>query len=204
MLKVQKNSRQMPSDKNYTSDKRYSDLLYSALQEKSVLIETDKGKIRYVEYREVNYTQLGSKINLTRQTVAAKFKYLLDNNLIEDDETNKRYILKRLDPSISTLIPFDTLVKLNDTVTYNVISAFAYILNRYYAEQQKPYVFFINQLKEFLGLSITTRSNNHIVTNILQILKLLGLIEYNIITTEDETMKTIYQITQVNNQLREM
>lgn len=52
----------------------------------------------------------------------------------------------------------------------------------------------------FIGISVSGRSNDYIVTDILSILRTLGLIEYELVThTDDGDVKTRYRITKVNN-----
>ena len=90
MLKIQPNSRQIPSNELYTADKKYNDLLYGILQEMSYVGDEN---IRYVNKSDISYVKLAKKLNLTRQTVSTRFKHLLEIGLINYDEANKRYQL---------------------------------------------------------------------------------------------------------------
>lgn len=193
-MKIEDNSRQIPSNKSYTSEKKYSDLLYGVLQEMS---EMDKDKIRFVKKKDVSYSKLAERINLTRQTVSTKFKHLISAGLIVEDISNDRYILKTLDREVASLIPFETLRKLNNTLSHNSISTFVYLLKRYFAEGQHKFIVTLRQIKEFIGISVTTTSNDFVVTDILHVLSLLGLIEYTKVFVEET--KSMYQITAVSN-----
>jgi biotin operon repressor len=197
MLKIQPNSRQIPSNKSYTAEKKYSDLLYGVLQEMSELSVEDGKNIRYVLQRDVSFVRLGDRIGLTRQTVSTKFKHLISTGLIIEDNEKKRYILTNLDRTVSSLIPFDTLRKLNNTLSHNSISTFVYLLNRYIAEGERPYYVTLRQIKEFLGLAVTTSSNDLIITDILQVLSLLGLIVYTKEFVEET--KSMFKVQKVSN-----
>lgn len=201
MLQIQANSRQVPSIKSYTAEKKYSDLLYGVLQEMSELGVEKGEKIRYVKQSDVSYSSLGARIGLTRQTVATKFKYLINVGLIVADDVRKIYILKNLDKAVSSLIPFDTLRKLNNTLSHNSISTFVYLMNRYFAEGQHSYIVTLRQIKEFLGLATTTSSNDEVVKDILQVLKLLGLIDYEKVFVEET--KSMFQVKRVSNLVKE-
>lgn len=201
MLQIQVNSRQMPSNKSYTAEKKYSDLLYGVLQEMSELSVESGEKVRYIKQSDVSYSKLATRINLSRQTVATKFKFLISSGLIVVDDVRKIYILKNLDRTVSSLIPFDTLRKLNNTLSHNSISTFVYLMNRYFAEGQHPYIVTLRQIKEFLGLAITTSSNDIVITDILQVLKLLGLIDYDKVFVEET--KSMFQIKSISNLVRD-
>ena len=201
MLKIQANSRQIPSNKSYTAEKKYSDLLYGVLQEMSELSVEGAQKVRYVDQKNISFVKLAEKTNLTRQTVSTKFKYLISVGLVVEDKERKRYILTDLDRTVSSLIPFDTLRKLNNTLSHNSISTFVYLLNRFIAEGEKPFFVTLRQIKTFLGLAVTTSSNDIIVTDILQVLQLLGLISYGKEFVEDT--KSMFKVFMVTNLVKE-
>lgn len=201
MLTIQPNSRQIPKAKVYTADKKYSDLLYGVLQELSLCEETDDGKIRYVLKKDVKFTELGERIGLTRQTVSTRFKRLIELGLIEEDIENKRYILNVLDRKVASLIPFDTLRKLNNTLSHNCISVFVYLLNMYMAKEERSFKVTLSELKSFIGIAVTTSSNNEVITDILEVLELLGLVKMELIY--DANYHCQYEIFKVNNVIKE-
>ena len=86
MLKIQPNSRQIPSNELYTADKKYNDLLYGTLQEMSYIGDEN---IRYVNKSDISYVKLAQKLNLTRQTVSTRFKHLLEILPENRDEQSK-------------------------------------------------------------------------------------------------------------------
>lgn len=196
MLKVQSNSRQIPSIERYTADKKYNDLLYGVLQEMSYLEE----KNRYVNKKDINFTVLSGKINLSRQTTSSKFKNLIALGLIEYIDKEQRYKLNYLDKSLCSLVPYDTLRAINNTLSQNAISIFVYLLKRYIANGEKEYIVTMGQMKKFIGIAVSTSSNNIIITDILNVLSLIGLIEYAVVMTDKDKSNIV--IKRVNNTIK--
>lgn len=183
MLKIQSNSRQIPSNELYTADKKYNDLLYGILQEMSYI---SKENIRYINKSDINYVKLAQKLNLTRQTVSTRFKHLLEIGLIRYEESDKRYQLCSVDKTLCSLVPFETLRKLNNTLNQNTISIYVYLLKRFIANGEKPYQVLMTQMKKFIGITTSTTSNNIVITDILRILQLLKLIDLEYIKEKKE------------------
>ena len=201
MLQRQADSRQIPKVKTYTASKKYNDLLYGVLQEMSELADECGVKVRYVMEKDISYSQLGTRLGLTRQTVSTKFKNLISLGLIVEDTERKRYVLKQLDQTSGSLIPFKTLKVLNNTLSHNAISTYVYLLNRFIAAGETPYVVTLKQVKEFIGIAASTSSNDEIVTDIFQVLKLIGLIDYGKIF--DEEYKSYFTVKTVRNMIKE-
>ena len=200
MLKIESNSRQVPSIEKYTADKKYSDLLYGSLQEMSYMEKIGDIVTRYVNKSDFTFETLGAKIGLKRVTASAKFKHLIDIGLIEYIEEEKRYKLNYLDKSVSSLIPYETLRKLNNSLNHNSISLFVYLLKRYIANNEKEYNVTMSQMKQFIGIAHTTTSNNEVINDILEVLQLLGLVKYELRQVED---KKLLFITQMNNKVKQ-
>lgn len=196
MLKIQSNSRQIPSIEKYTADKKYNDLLYGVLQEMSYL----EDKNRYVNKKDINFTSLSGRINLSRQTTSSKFKNLIALGLIEYIEEEQRYKLNYLDKTLCSLVPYDTLRAINNTLSQNAISIFVYLLKRYIANGEKEYIVTMGQMKKFIGIAVSTSSNNCIITDILNILSLIGLVEYVIVMTDKDKSNIV--IKRVNNVIK--
>ena len=177
-MKIEKNSRQVPSISTYTADKKYCGLLYGYLQELSYCEVIDGEVTRYVDSSSFNYTTLGEAIGLKRVTASKKFKYLVEElGLIEFIEKEKRYKLINLDKSISSLVPYETLRQLNHSLSQNSISLYVYLMKRWYAEGQNEYQVTMSQMKSFIGIATTTTSNNDVINDILNVLTLLGLVK---------------------------
>lgn len=197
-MKVQSNSRQIPNTKSVTANKDYFDYLYSILQEMSHLEVTPDGRhIRYVDKKEATSTKLAELIRVkSRQTAATRLKKLIDLHLIEDDEVNGRYILTYLERSICTLVPQETLRKMNNALNRYSVSLFVYFMNRYLAAGEKEYVVTMTQMKEYVGIATSTSSNNQKIADIMEILAKLGLIKYEY---RHQDGKTLIHITKVHN-----
>ena len=155
---------------------------------------------RYVDKKDIVFSSLAGRIDLTRQVVSTKFKNLIQLGLIECVEKERRYKLNYLDKSVSALVPFETLRKLNNTLSQNSISLFVYLLKRYIANNQKEFIVTMGQMKRFIGIASNTTSNNEVINDILDVLKMIGLIKTELRNIEDN--KTVIVITQVNNVIK--
>lgn len=200
-MKIEKNSRQIPSSKEICSNKYYSDIVYAYLQ---CISKRDDGN-RYILKKDINYSKIGKLLGLSRQTVSTRFNNLIDLELVElvDD---LKYEMKILPRDYAALIPEKTVQLLVDTLSDNAISTYVYLFNRYIANGEQPFVFTLDQIKNWVGISTKTKSNNEVITNILFVLQKIGLIDYEKISVVDQgstfqNMKSIYQILGVKNKL---
>lgn len=111
------------------------------------------------------------------------------------------YILTQLSKEESFLIPSETLAVLVSALNENSISVYAYLLNRYYANDKERFNFSITGLKDLCGLGINTTSNNYIITNILNVLQKLGLITYSVVTAREKSgqCETRYYLESATN-----
>ena len=198
-MKIEDNSRQVPSIEKYTADKKYSDLLYGVLQEMSYSETIGGVTTRYVNKSDFSYESLGDRIGLKRATTSTKFKNLISLGLISEIPSEKRYRLDYLDKSVASLIPYETLRKLNNSLNHNAISLFVYLLKRYIANNEQEYVVTMAQMKNFIGIASSTTSNNEVITDILEVLKLLGLVDYEYRQVEKD--KTNLFITKMSNKV---
>ena len=203
MLKVQPNSRQMPKAKTICSNKKYYDILYAYLQ--CISQRDEETNKRYFYKKDINFSKLGEIFGLSRQTVSTKFKNLKELGLIEENGSDT-YFLIELSTDLASLIPYNTLKLLTDTLSENAISAYIYLLNCYYSNECRPFQFSLDQVKTYIGISTTTRSNNDVITNILYVLEKIGLIKYSLsaLSQEEDTfqnIKTIYQLDWLTNKL---
>lgn len=203
MLKVQPNSRQMPKTKIICSNKKYYDILYAYLQ---CISERDEiNNKRYFYKKDINFSKLAEIFGLSRQTVSTKFKNLKELGLIEESSP-EIYSLIELNADLASLIPYNTLKLLTDTLSENSISTYIYLLNCYYSNDCRPFQFSLDSIKKYIGISTSTRSNNDIITNILYVLDKIGLIKYSLSTVSQDSdtfqnVKTIYQIDWMTNKL---
>lgn len=198
------NTRQMPKTKEYLAHKGYSDVVYAWLQVNS---SYDKEKdIRYISKKEIKFTRIADELGISRQTVSARFKNLLDEkglNLVKYNEELNRYELIHLDKKLAFLVQKETLRKMVSALNENSINIYVYLYNRFFAEPQ-GFDFTLDQIKRIIGISDKTRSNNYIVTDILEMLELLGLIDYEIKELKSSSeYKTIYHLNKVNGEFKQ-
>ena len=203
-IDIKSNSRQIPKVKEICANKKYFDILYSYLQ--SISKYNQKENIRYFAKKDINFSKLGEQFNMSRQTMSNKFKNLQELGLICDLDA-ENYKLITLEKDIAALIPYDTVKLLTDTLSQNTISTYIYLFNRYFAEGYNSFQFTLDQVKAFIGISIKTRSNNDIITNILYVLEKIGLIRYSLTTLQQDedsfqNVKTIYQLDQLTLTLK--
>ena len=207
-MKIESNSRQMPSTSSVAREKDYCDLLYAWLQcnsERGSLDKPDrrihKSKIKWTAI-EKDFTRTLSDGSvdkvMSRKTIAKYFNHLENKGLItlRDDEY---YYLTVLDASEANLIECNTLSKLMNVLQKNSINIYIYLFNRYYAVGQAPFIATLKQIKDFIGIATSTTSNNIIIDDTIDILKRLGLLDFRLKTGEDN--KTYLEFQWVKNKL---
>ena len=203
LVKKYDNPKQIPSVREICSNKKYYDVLYAYLQ--CLIDKTESPKL--IEKKEVKFTKLAEVLNLSRQTVSTKFKNLLEMGLIREYD-DKYYEIITLENDYAMLIPYSVLKLITDTLSENSISTYVYLLTRYYANDEKPFQFTLEQIKTHIGISTTTRSNDDVVTNILFVLQKLGLIKYSLTAMKQEgnfqNIKTIYQLDWLTNKIEQI
>lgn len=204
-MNIQPNSRQIPSITSYTSDNKYNDLLYGVLQQRSYHEVINGVSTRYVDKKDVVFSKLCHFVGLSRQKTSQKFNNLIEKGLIQEDPNPKmkRYILNELDTTVASLVPLETLRKINNALSQHAISLFVYLMNRYIANGKKEFVATMSQMKDFIGVATATSSNNNIITDILQILQLIGLVQWRY-QWDENSKKTFIVIEEVRNLVRKM
>ena len=207
-MSIQKNSRQMPSSKIITKEKNYCDLLYAWLQCNSELLDLES-RIRYIERKNVKWARIERDFTrqssdgviekvMDRKTIAKYFRHLEEKGLVKLNKEDDNYYLTVLDNYEANLIEYKTLNKLMNVFQKNSISIYIYLFNRYFANDQKPFIVTMRQIKEFIGIATSTTSNNMLIDDTLDILKRLKLLDYEIIYQDGKTM---FQFKWVKNKL---
>ena len=98
-----------------------------------------------IDKKVVNFVEIGNKFNISRQTASKKFAQLKELDLIKEVEgRNDIYELTILDRDIATLVPYDILRIMTNTLSEKSISTYIYFLNRYYANSCKSFIFTID------------------------------------------------------------
>lgn len=210
-MKILKDSRQMPKKQEQVSNKMYSDVVYAWLQTNS---DWDReNNIRWIAKKDVKYIKIAECLGISRQTASTKFKKLLDKDekgqvgigLVVFNSEKERYELPTLSADMAMLIENGTLRKMLNALNENAINVYIYLLNRFLANKEQPFKFEIDQVKQFIGISTTSRGNNYIISDILLVLQKLGLIEYELISekTERGDIRSLYQINAMSNYIKD-
>jgi hypothetical protein len=179
------------------ADKNYCDLVYAWFQCKS---EWD-GDNRVVPYKMATFVTIGEETGMDRRSASKYVKQLLKIGLLEENDDSKTYVLKTLQSSSAMLVPFTTLRQLVNSLNRNSVNLFVYLLNRYLGNGETSFIVTHKELKSRIGLATTTTSNNIVINDILDILRRLGLIEYELQQVEYD--KTNIVVTKVSNVLPE-
>ena len=200
-MQVFYDSRQIPSDKSLTGNKKYSDLLYGYLQ---VVSEREEGtNIRYIEKKNLKFTKIAADLQISRQTVASRLNNLIDMGLLKYDEVKKRYEFITIQKDLAALLPKPTVRILCNTLRERSLSILTYLLKSYFQHGQKPFNINIDILKAQVGLSSANRgTNNEVITDTLILLKKLGFIDYKVVKEMDKIsggFKTVYILLSVDN-----
>lgn len=176
-------------------DKNYYDLIWAWFQWKS----NWSGEKRIVKKKDASFIAIAEDVGINRKSVSKYVSYLLDQGLLIYDDKNKEYILRELPKQASSLISYQVLSKLIHSLSHNSVSIYNYLLNRYIANEEVEFIITHKQLKDYLGLSSSSSSNNQVITDILDVLDRLGLITMELRYVEPT--KTYIYITNVTNVL---
>lgn len=195
-MEIQKNSRQMPKEEQVVSNKSYCDLIYSWFQCESVVVD---GEQRRVAKEKVKYSEMAAVLGMDRRTVSTYVKKMLQMGLFEI-AANGDYKVNALESKAAMLVPFKTLRQIMYSLHKNSVNIFIYLLNRYIANGETGYYVTYYSLKKYIGIAVSTTSNNVIISDILNTLQLLGLVEYEIQQTGEKKLN-IY-IKKVTNVLK--
>ena len=137
------------------------------------------GVTRYIPNAQINISAIGRDLGMDRRTVGRYVKKLYENELLEDRDG--KTILKILEKTAATLVPYPTLRQIQNSLHRNSVSIFVYLLNRFVGNMEMPYFITYNELKKYVGISTSTASNNVVVSDILKTLKALKLVDYETI-----------------------
>lgn len=181
---IEKNSRQMPSN-SMIKEKDYCDLLYAWIQCNSERVALNdslrriaKNEVKWVKI-EKDFTRIGidgEEVKaMERRTIAKYFKFLLVKGLVYD-MGDEFYYIEVLPANEATLIEYETLMKMMNTLQRHVIDLYIYLFNRYYANGCQPFIGTMKQIKSYLGMATSTTSNNMLISDGIEILERLGLL----------------------------
>lgn len=210
-MKIENDSRQMPSQSFITREKDYCDLLYAWLQCNSERVsigsvdrKISKKKVKWaaIERDFIRVDETGKEYKImSRKTVAKYFQFLVEEGLVIDNDDDY-YYLRVLGRQDANLIEYRTLFKMMNVLQRNCISVYIYLFNRYYANSCEPFIATMKQIKEFIGIATSTTSNNMQIADMIEFLERLGLLHMEMITDEDN--KTYMEFQWVLNKLPEL
>ena len=203
-----KNQRQVPKLRGICSEKSYCDLLYAWLQCNSERISPisaqrriQKSKVKWQNIerdftREVEGQQ---QKTMGRKTIAKYFDSLKQMGLVyEEQDDEDYYYITLLNTEDAGLIEYHTLEKLINVLQKRSVSIYVYLYSRFCANALEPYIVTMRQVKDFIGISSTTSSNNVFIVDTFDILQRLGLLSYSVVYKDN---KSYYQIEWVQNEL---
>ena len=194
---MEKNKRQIPKTVEICSNKLYNDILYGYLQSMSKW-DGEKGHYRYILKQDLIFQKIAKDLvknqnkTLSRQTVATRFKKMIELGLILD--SNDKYELINLDINDIALVPKETLDLMLDVFNDHTISIYVYLLSRFIANNNEGYTCLMRHLKGQIGLSQEDNRANKKIVNILWTLQKIGLLKYH---TYMEEGKKFYYIDDV-------
>lgn len=188
----------MPTNRMLVREKNYCDLLYAWLQCNSERVHPTsrerciaKSKVKWAAIERDFTRELSDgtfeKI-MDRRTIAKYFNFLVAQGLVKLEEDT--YYLTLLEGSEAHLIEYNTLSKLMNVLQKNSLSIYIYLYNRYYANNSKPFIATMKQIKEYIGVATTTTSNNVFIDDTLDILKRLNLLDYELTLQEGKSYLT--------------
>lgn len=175
---MEKEFRQVVSDKTITSSKSYNDFLYAWLVVHS---DIDENGIRYLEKGSFVYSQVENELGMTRKTLSKYFDYLVETGLVI--ENGDRWVLADLDTD-GFWIESDILERLVETRKKGLVSTYVYLKKGRWLLAQKgkekvPII--LGPLKEYIGIANNTKGNNKVVVALLEELRVLGLLQYELV-----------------------
>lgn len=198
----------MPSIRSITTEKDYCDLLYAWIQTNSERVspnradrKIEKKKVRFIDIERHFTREIDGVVEKTmsKYSISKYFKKLIDMGLIYEDEDDKQYYyLTVLEPEEAMLIEVNTLEKLMNTMERHVIDIYSYLYNRYFANSQQSYTITLSQVKDFIGISTNTASNNYRIVCSFEVLERLGLLSFELVWKDG---LSFYQINWVRNKL---
>lgn len=178
--------RQVVADKSITSSKSFNDFLYAWI----VLHSEEENGERYIWKRTFVLSQLESELGITRKTIKHYMDSLIELGLLAD--MNDKLILTDL--SIEGFgVEDDILQQLVDFKMRYMVSIYVFLKKGYWAAGGRQLIVSISHLKEYVGLSVNTRSNNKIIVGILETLRVSGLLNYDL-RFDPSTQKSYYVI----------
>lgn len=205
-----KNQRQMPKTTEYLSNPLFWDLVYAYIQVHSEW-DGEIGHPRILKKKEVNFSKIAGELGVTRQTVSKRFADLSEGQsgkqglgLITKLE-NGDYEIAILPKEIATLVSNETLRIMTSACNDRTIAAYIYLYSRWCASGQQEFKFTYSQLKKIIGVKDTTRSNDYIIKDILNVLIKLELLQVKLEADFNDKggYSNIYCVTNMGTEIQD-
>ena len=172
-----KDYRQVVSDMSITSSKSFNDFLYGWL----VLHSEEENEERFVMKRSFVRSKMEEEFQMTRKTLAKYFDYLLEVGLVADG--GDKWVLTDLGAE-GFWLETDILARLVETRKKGLISTYVYLkrgrwLMAKKGKEKVPII--LGPLKAYVGVANNTKGNNKSVVDLLEELRVLGLLQYELV-----------------------
>ena len=181
--------------KTFLNDSKVDAELYGYLLSISL---PEEGETRVYKSKMLTIEKIKSEILncKTRQTVYNHLNYLIEKNYITDEGTY--YVINTNKEDMYFKIPLDLLKYFIDVLKQPVIKTYIYLGQRYSYKQ--GYTFTIKEICEHLGIRYDFPRNREAVTNYLDCLVKLGLVEYE---KYYDNLKPFMRLTAVRKAIEE-
>lgn len=172
-----KDYRQVVSDMSITSSKSFNDFLYGWL----VLHSEEENEERFLMKRSFVLSKMEEEFQMTRKTLAKYFDFLIKAGLVVDGKD--KWILTDLGTE-GFWLETDILARLVETRKKGLISAYVYLKRGKWllarkGKEKVPII--LGPLKAYVGVANNTKGNNKSVVDLLEELRVLGLLQYELV-----------------------
>jgi len=172
-----KDYRQVVSDMSITSSKSFNDFVYGWL----VLHSEEENEERFLMKRSFVLSKMEEEFQMTRKTLAKYFDFLVKVGLVVDGKD--RWILTDLGTE-GFWLETDILARLVETRKKGLISAYVYLKRGKWllarkGKEKVPII--LGPLKSYIGVASNTKGNNKSVVDLLEELRVLGLLQYELV-----------------------
>lgn len=158
--------RKIITDVTITSNKGFSDIIWNYLQR----IGGVDGRILKTDYP---YNKIGRELEIDRRKVSSAFKFLEDSGLIKSEEG----YWKIENPAEYEEVDAGVVDVLEGARMEGVITEYGFLKKLWGVNGEKKFVVRVSALKDRIGITNNTRSNNWKVIELLDVLRYNGLVD---------------------------
>lgn len=179
--------RKIITDITITSNKSFNDIIWNYLQR---LGDID-GRIPKAECQ---YNKVGKELGIDRRKVSTVFKFLEEVGLLTSEEG----YFQIEDPAEYEVVNAGVVDVLEGARVEGVITEYGFLKKLWKANKEKKFVVRVNALKDRVGATTNTRSNNGKITELLDVLRFNGLIDGELVV---ESNKSNWWISNVGEKI---